>query len=288
MKKVLFFLLTLLTLSSCSVFDKDSTFSTYGKIEKVDTQNKTIVIDDVSYQIQGKFEDCLSGEKIDVGDWVSVVSFISEFKMTKLDYLISEVLYLQIRDLGDPYKAFFLTLQLMFFIIVTYFLYVYGKNMFQKSGRIFCLSSVLLVFALFCNYQLGSFKYQKSAEVEKVDGKMIVLEGKAYCPFPLSLRQPKNGELCALFHYLGNDYVISIVYLGEKPEFYEKALRRQLTVCTSVFCLIDACLCGFFLIAFLLSKGKFFFVLIRKIVPKKRHFAEAVDENCGHGSFVKK
>ena len=311
MKKLLFFLLTLLTLSSCVADKDDYHYLTSGKIEEIQSE-KTVVINKMTYSIPNGIKDYFLNDNLKVGDEVNVYVNEKSVILSKLDFVqtvsVARDLNPYFASDGNGGKQFMayvvlISIYLVFCFHILFFIVAklemqfsfsesWGDNVWLRIslGIPFVVSLCLLLM-------IPNFRYQGSVSVENVSQYHVVTKNTVY-PKEKVYNFSKIQEGKNYFMYQADDkiYLLSHNSLNANhPELLVPAVNHAATKTAKI-------ICGVFSFLFVLSFGTLWRVILAKnsnIISyrdvlkrlsfcKKYRFEEEVDASGGHGSFVKK
>ena len=194
MKKVLFFLIALLSLSSCQKFNDDFQLIQNGKIEKI--ENNNLSVNGENYRIDGDVKDYLLENDLNVGDQVVVYSDGEDFLLSKVDLRDAFMLIKELSFFGhvEPIDILFGMLAIFLLLLLAilllslvllpilwlcdrFSLNIDDVDPFLLSAR--CVTIVCFVLALLFNFG-PKLHYDNRVQVENVSGKMITLHGQNY------------------------------------------------------------------------------------------------------------
>ena len=310
MKKVLFFLFAVLTLSSCQKFNDDFQLIQNGKIEKI--ENNNLSVNGENYRIDGDVKDYLLENDLNVGDQVVVYSDGEDFLLSKVDLRDAFMLIKELSFFGveEPMDIVFviLTMFLLFLLVILllslvllpilwlcdYFFQIDDVDPFLLSAR--CVTIVCFVLALLFNFG-PKLHYENRVQVESISEKMITLRGQNYPKDKIKSVGLKLGTNYFMYSCADEYFLVHINSLNDQqPESLVQAVNKYVNrnawvaVCFFMIVLV------FLFASNIHSLGlKLKDIYDERIIQyrtrryyKRRCLEEEVDASGGHGSFVKK
>lgn len=311
MKKVLFFLLMLLSLSSCQKLSDDFQLIQNGKIEKIESNN--LSVNGKNYRIEGDVKDYLLGKDLKVGDQVVIYSDGEDFLISKVDLrdaitLIKELSFFCVEKpidivLGILGMIVILLLAVLLLALVSlpilwicdcFSLDIDDVDPILLAAR--CVAVVCLVLALLFNFG-PKLHYENRVQVENVSGKMITLQGQNYPKDKIKSVGLKLGTNYFMYSCADEYFLVHINSLNDQqPELLVQAVNKYVNrnawvaVCFFMIVLV------FLFASNIHSLGlKLKDIYDERIIQyrtrryyKRRRLEEEVDASGGHGSFVKK
>ena len=306
MKKVLFFLFAVLTLSSCQKFNDDFQLIQNGKIEKI--ENNNLSVNGENYRIDGDVKDYLLENDLNVGDQVVVYSDGEDFLLSKVDLRDAFMLIKELSFFGveEPMDIVLIILVIIFLCFIAVLLFALALLLILWLCNIEdidpillaarCVAVVCLVLALLFNFG-PKLHYDNRVQVENVSGKMITLQGQNYPKDKIKSVGLKLGTNYFMYSCADEYFLVHINSLNDQqPELLVQAVNKYVNrnawvaVCFFMIVLV------FLFASNIHSLGlKLKDIYDERIIQyrtrryyKRRCLEEEVDASGGHGSFIKK
>lgn len=306
MRQVLFFLLMLLSLSSCQKFNDDFQLIQNGKIEKI--ENNNLSVNGENYRIDGDVKDYLLENDLNVGDQVVVYSDGEDFLVSKVDLrdaftLIDELSFFVGEEPIDIVLIILVIIFLCFIAVLLFALLLLlilwlcnidDVDPLLLSAR--CVTIVCFVLALLFNFG-PKLHYDNRVQVESISEKMITLRGQNYPKDKIKSVGLKLGTNYFMYSCADEYFLVHINSLNaQQPESLVQAVNKYVNrnawvaVCFFMIVLV------FLFASNIHSLGlKLKDIYDERIIQyrtrryyKRRRLEEEVDASGGHGSFVKK
>ena len=306
MKKVLFFLIALLSLSSCQKFNDDFQLIQNGKIEKI--ENNNLSVNGENYRIDGDVKDYLLENDLNVGDQVVVYSDGEDFLLSKVDLRDAFMLIKELSFFGveEPMDIVLIILVIIFLCFIAVLLFalllllilwlcnIEDIDPILLSAR--CVTIVCFVLALLFNFG-PKLHYDNRVQVESISEKMITLRGQNYPKDKIKSVGLKLGTNYFMYSCADEYFLVHINSLNDQqPELLVQAVNKY------VNCNVWVAVCFFMIVlVFLFASNihslglKLKDIYDERIIQyrtrryyKRRCLEEEVDASGGHGSFVKK
>lgn len=312
MKKVLFFLLMLLSLSSCQKLSDDFQLIQNGKIEKI--ENNNLSVNGENYRIEGDVKDYLLENDLNVGDQVVIYSDGEDFLLSKVDLrdaitLIKELSFFEHVELIDIlfrmlaiFLMFLLAILLLSLVLLPilwlcdYFFQIdVIDDPILLAAR--CVAVVCLVLALMFNFG-PKLHYESRVQIENVSGKMITLQGQNYPKDKIKFVGSNFvvGKSYFLYSSADKHFLVHINSLNEQhPELLVQAVNKYVNrnawvaVCFFMIVLVFLFASNIHSIGLKLKDiyDERIMQYRKRRYYKRRCLEEEVDASGGHGSFLK-
>lgn len=305
MRQVLFFLLMLLSLSSCQKFNDDFQLIQNGKIEKI--ENNNLSVNGENYRIDGDVKDYLLENDLNVGDQVVVYSDGEDFLLSKVDLRDAFMLIKELSFFGveEPMDIVLIILVIIFLCFIAVLLFalllllilwlcnIDDVDPLLLSAR--CVTIVCFVLALLFNFG-PKLHYENRVQVESISEKMITLRGQNYPKDKIKSVGLKLGTNYFMYSSADEYFLVHINSLNDQqPELLVQAVNKYVNrnawvaVCFFMIVLV------FLFASNIHSLGlKLKDIYDERIIQyrtrryyKRRRLEEEVDASGGHGSFVK-
>ena len=315
MKKLLFFLFTILTLSSC-VDDKLS-FIKQGKIEKCENET-SVSVDGVVYSVL-ETRDYLSKDFFEIGDMVNIYSDGQKMIVSKSDVTLAE----KLDEEFNMSRCWSDWVTVLFFVLITFclglallwvILSIVAFTSNEKS-KIFLRKVLMYIadvksiddpgihllkfgvrFALFSCFvfafgvwlSFDAVKYKGEVVVDDFTRKTITLQGVAFPSDNVVLSQFLILPQDTCLMYQQNDklylYKKSTTPSSLKPEMAAELVNQK----AQRMALFYFCLWGGIWTLSILPFYKRVFRYVYRRIFKSHNMKDHIDVSGGHGSFVKK
>lgn len=310
MKKVLFFLFAVLTLSSCQKFNDDFQLIQNGKIEKI--ENNNLSVNGENYRIDGDVKDYLLENDLNVGDQVVVYSDGEDFLLSKVDLrdafmLIKELSFFGVEEPMDIVLIILVMIVILLLAVLLlalvllpilwicdcFSLDIDDVDPILLAAR--CVAFVCFVLALMFNFG-PKLHYENRVQVESISEKMITLRGQNYPKDKIKSVGLKLGTNYFMYSSADECFLVHINSLNDQqPELLVQAVNKYVNrnawvaVCFFMIVLV------FLFASNIHSLGlKLKDIYDERIIQyrtrryyKRRRLEEEVDASGGHGSFVK-
>ena len=306
MKKVLFFLIALLSLSSCQKFNDDFQLIQNGKIEKI--ENNNLSVNGENYRIDGDVKDYLLENDLNVGDQVVVYSDGEDFLLSKVDLRDAFMLIKELSFFGveEPMDIVLIILVIIFLCFIAVLLFalvlllilwlcnIEDIDPILLSAR--CVTIVCFVLALLFNFG-PKLHYDNRVQVESISEKMITLRGQNYPKDKIKSVGLKLGTNYFMYSSADEYFLVHINSLNDQqPESLVQAVNKYVNRNAWV------AVCFFMIVLVFLFASNIHSIGLKlkdiydeRIIQyrtrryyKRRCLEEEVDASGGHGSFVKK
>ena len=309
MKKVLFFLIALLSLSSCQKFNDDFQLIQNGKIEKI--ENNNLSVNGKNYRIEGEVKDYLLENDLKVGDYVVVYSDGEDFLISKVDLrdaitLIKELSFFEHLEPIDIlfgmlaiFLMFLLAILLLSLVLLPilwlcdYFFQIDDIDPILLAAR--CVAVVCLVLALLFNFG-PKLHYDNRVQVESISEKMITLRGQNYPKDKIKSVGLKLGTNYFMYSCADEYFLVHINSLNDQhPELLAQVVNKNvnsnawIAVCFFLIMLVFLFASNIHSIGLKLKDiyDERIMQYRKRRYYKRRCLEEEVDASGGHGSFVK-
>ena len=294
MKKVLFFLIALLTLSSCQLSYDNLNCVDRGKIEKID-EGSTAYVGGIAYSFKDspyKFYE----EDFRVGDDVNVYSDGEDFFLSKVDYLsVRETL----NKMNSPnffilsfQHSFIATILLLFLgLFVAFFLPMLDEDYFGNYLFHFVIGGFVacsLVYFCFAH----SLTYEGIAPVNRVDNNYALVDGTAYAKNKINdFKHLRAGLNYFIYNGFGHFYLQAQSTISQKnPDLLAKIVLSEIRAMGGCY----LCLWSVIFVVTFSAFWRFLFKIGDKVkrISRKKHkkskkMVAEVEPSGGHGAFLK-